>query len=69
MKVQDYLRPGLVFGPNSSAVATLQKAETRGEWMLKAHGRVRWGTSSQIREDIEHFETYGRLPERKVGWL
>jgi hypothetical protein len=74
--MQDYinkstlrLQPGLVFGPNNSETARLERGRSPGGWMLKYNGRVRWGNSTEIRQDIDHFETFGRLPERTVGWF
>jgi len=72
--MQDYinkltlrLQPGLVFGPNNSETACLDRGRSPGEWMLKHAGRVRWGNSTEIQQDIDHFETFGLLPDRTVG--
>jgi hypothetical protein len=60
------LQPGLVVGPNEE-IATLDRGRTLGEWMLKYDGRVRWGLAVEIEKDIDHFETFGKLPERTIG--
>jgi hypothetical protein len=72
--MQDYinkltlrLQPGFVFGLNNSKVACLDRGRSPGEWMLKHGGRVRWGNLIEIKQDIDHFETVGRLPERRTG--
>lgn len=72
--MQDYinkltlrLQPGLVFGPNNSETACLYRGRSPGEWMLKHDDRVRWGTAAEIEQDIDHFETFGKLPERQTG--
>ena len=61
------LRPGLVFGPNDSNTAVLDRGRSPGEWILKYDGRVRWGRGDEIQQDIDHFETFGKLPNRTVG--
>jgi len=58
--------PEKIEGPNGE-VATCKPAKSRGDWMLKFNGRVRWGNKSQTAEDIEFFKTHGKLPPRKVG--
>lgn len=61
------LRPGMVFGLNDSKTAVLVRGRSPGEWMLKHGGRVRWGNSTEIQQDIDHFETFGKLPDRTIG--
>lgn len=72
--VEDYinkltlrLQPGLVFGPNNSETACLDRGWSPGEWMLKYKDRVRWGNATEIQQDIDHFEMFGKLPERSIG--
>jgi len=72
--MQDYinkltlrLQPGSVFGPNNGETAYLDRGRSPGEWVLKHGGRVRWGTAVEIKQDIDHFETFGKLPERRTG--
>ena len=48
-------------GPGGE-VAVLKPAKTRGEFVLKYKGRVRWGTRSEIEEDVQKFQTTGVLP-------
>lgn len=71
--LQDYinkhtlrLQPGMVKGPKGQE-ALLDHGRSMGEWMLKYKGRVRWGDKDEIMNDIDFFETYGKLPDRKVG--
>lgn len=61
------LQPGLVFGPNNSETACLDRGRSPGEWMLKHKDRVRWGNTTEIQQDIDHFETFGKLQERSIG--
>lgn len=67
-KLTHRLQPGLVFGPNNET-ACLDRGRSPGEWMLKHNEQVRWGNTEEIKQDIDHFETFGKLPERKVGWF
>jgi len=44
------------------------KRKSNHSWCLNdRHNayRNRWGTAKQILQDIEHFETFGNLPESK----
>ena len=59
------LQPGTVTGPNGEE-ALLTRGGL-GEWKLSHGGRVRWGRQLEIKEDIDHFETHGKLPERSIG--
>ncbi len=59
------LQPGTVAGPNGEQ-AILTRGSP-GEWKLSCGGRVRWGKRSEIEDDIDHFQTHGKLPERVVG--
>jgi len=37
------------------------------DWSLRCGCRVRWGNAREIREDIGHFQEYGKLPPCIVG--
>lgn len=47
------------------ATAVLRKAGR--DWSLRCGRRVRWGNAQEIREDIKHFQEYGKLPPQIVG--
>jgi len=57
------MQPTMIYGPLNE-MAWLDRGQTPGEWTLKHGDRVRWGTSKEIREDIDHFEWCGKLPDR-----
>lgn len=60
------LQPGTVIGPNDEE-SLLTRGNHPGEWKLTHSGRVRWGKRTEIEQDIKHFETHGKLPERQIG--
>jgi hypothetical protein len=54
-------------GPGG-AVAELKPAKSQGEFMLKFKDRTRWGTRSEIEEDIKQFQSTGTLPPKSSPW-
>ena len=45
----------------------MKDIEKTSRELYDAYDRVRWGNSTEIQQDIDHFETFGRLPERRTG--
>lgn len=58
----------VITGPNGKQ-AVLRKNSSGRDYNLRKFGltRVRFGNAKQIREDVEHFRTYGVLPLSKAS--